>query len=161
MKHKTVFIGIVAVAGAVAIGLFILKKVHIVDSAPAVAVANEYLSDMQQGKVDDAFGLYTGQLRQRLGDKWKKGFMAKMPTAFGPVRSYSVESERVVPVKQQGCYLLRYEVHRTLVNSKEGFLVCPADGPKWEIIGYKFNRTDTGQHLVAGIMPVVVGVHIP
>jgi hypothetical protein len=139
------------------VAIFVKKKVHVVDSAPALALVNEYLSDMQQGKPDDAFGLYAGKFRDQAGEDWK-GFLEKMPEAFGPVSSYSVESGHVVPVESKGCYSLRYDVQRTLVSSSEGFVVCPTNGSKWEIVGHDLTRKDTGQHVAAGIVPIEVEV---
>jgi len=156
MNRKAVVYAVVIAAGAAAIALFVSKKVHIVDEAPAVAVANEYLLDVQQGKPDDAFGLYAAELRDQLGNDWKD-FMEKMPNTFGAVTGYSVESGHVVPVERRGCYLLRYGVQRTLVNSEEVFVVCPTEGTKWVIVGHELTRTDTGQHVQAGIMPIEVG----
>jgi hypothetical protein len=159
-RRKVVFALLGAAVCVAALAVFALKKVHIVNPAPAIAVANEYFSDMQQGNPDAAFGLYSNTVREQLGDNWK-GFMRTMPKAFGAITSYSVEQGHIVPVDGKGCYLLRYDIQRTQVNSTEGFLICPTNGARWEIIGHELTRTDTGQHIAGGTIPREIGVHTP
>lgn len=161
LKSRKIIVALLGAAACVAaLTVFALKRVHIVDPAPAIAVANEYFSDMQQGEPDAAFALYAIDVREQLGDNWKS-FMRTMPKAFGAITSYSVEQGRVVPVERQGCYLLRYGVQRTLVNSTEGLLICPTNGAKWEIAGHELTRMDTGQRIAGGTVPTEIGVHVP
>jgi hypothetical protein len=157
--------GIVVGAGflvlIVGASLFFNNKVHFVDSAPALAAANEYFSYLEKGEPLKAFELYSSEFRARQGEQWKE-FLVNVQVPLGTVVSYTLFQAHVVPVERLGCYELRYRVERAHVNSDEGFVVCPADPqPTWVIVGHSLVRTDTGQHVSAGITPVEVGVQVP
>jgi hypothetical protein len=162
-KRSLLMIGGGVVAIILLVTLFVtfaVKKVHVVDSRPAIAVGEMYFAAMKENGSQKAFELFSREFREKQGDLWKD-FLVRMPESFGSITRYSITQGAVVPVSNLGCYGLRYSVERTKVNSDEKFIVCPANGTSWAIVGHELTRTDTGQTVSAGIINRQIGVHVP
>jgi hypothetical protein len=160
-KVMTIVVGAVLTILVVVATLFFKNKIHFVDSAPALSEANEYFSDLKKGEPLKAFELYSSEFRAQQGETWKD-FLVNIQTPLGTVISYTLVQGHVVPLGGRGCYALRYNVERTLVNSDEALVVCPDDAqPSWVIVGHSLVRTDTRQRVSAGIVPMEVGIHVP
>jgi len=160
-KRPLIAIGILLVAGVAGAALVASNKFHYVDSRPAIALGDQFFSAMKERAPGKAFELYSPEFRKMQGDGWKNGFLVKMSESWGTITGYSITQGHVVPVERRGCYLLRYAVQRTKVSSEETILACPQDSPQWAIVGHELTRTDTGQHVSAGLIPREAGIHVP
>jgi hypothetical protein len=162
MKKKRPWLAIgIVIAGVVAIAaLFAANKVHFVDRAPAVALGDQFFSALKDRAPDKAFALYSAEFRQMQGENWKQAILVKTGT-MGSITGYSIAEQHIVPVNHVACILLRYAVQRTQVETREGIVMCPQEDSSWAIVGHELTRTDTGQHVSAGLTLHEVGIHVP
>jgi hypothetical protein len=131
-------------------------RVTYVDLRPAVTFGNEYFSKLQQGRLDDAFAMYTDGFVQKRGREWRT-LLTDFATQQGAVTAFSVATSSLAPVTLNDstdipCVLIRYKVMRSSFESAEMLTVCPGQhGAEYGIAGHEITRLDTKQHFAAGL----------
>jgi hypothetical protein len=144
-------IGIVAVCG-----VLVATRFHYVDQKPAFAVGEEYLSKLEQNRLDEAFDLYTEKFLQKKGQDWQQT-IAGLDAKAGEVTGFERQGSLLAPVTLQDgsdipCVLIRYRVSRGQVISDEKLTICSHQrGDQWGIAGHEITRSDTGEHFEAGL----------
>lgn len=135
--------------------LFFAKKVHYVNTNPAIAFAGEYFSKLKRGQVGDALAMYTDDFRHKNGESWQK-LLLELNTQFGPATAFTLVDAKVAPnvhaVPEVACVLVRYQVNRSTLATEERLLVCPEKSDaQMAIAGHELIRLDTQQRIAAGM----------
>jgi hypothetical protein len=147
-------IGIVTVSG-----LLVAKKFQYVDQKPAIAIGEEYFSNLEQNELDEAFGLYTTGFLNKDGKVWRQTIV-DFDGKTGDVRGYKLESSSLAPIPLHDgtvvpCVLVTFKVSRTATTSDEILTICSHQrGDDWGIAGHEIMLTDTGEHFEAGLTVV-------
>ncbi|HXM13532.1 MAG TPA: hypothetical protein VN946_26510 [Terriglobales bacterium] len=150
MKRKTLLV--IAVTVAVLIVTFVAKRMHYVDTKPAVALGGEFFSNLKRGQVGNAIGLYSGEFRQQRGEDWTK-ILLEITARYGPVTGYTFLDAKIAPVAKAVCVVVRYQVTRSTLSSEERLTVCPGkSATQMAIAGHQILRLDTQQKVEAGIV---------
>jgi hypothetical protein len=167
MRRRNLLIVAFVVLLVGVLGFKFLSKIRYVDPKPALALGDDYFSDLRQGQVDDAFQKYTNGFLNKVGKEWRN-VIAQLDGEGGTVTDFKLIGYHVVPVTLQDQseiprVLVRYQITRKSVSSDENLIVCPYQrGAAWAIAGHEISRKDTGQHFSAGITvteKVIVGTN--
>ena len=149
------------VGGGIAVLLLVLAlafapKLHYVDQRPAVAFGDAYFSKLEQGRVDDAFAMYTDGFLHKRGEEWHK-VVGDLNLQLGRVTDSKVIASQIAPVTLSDsteipCVLVQYQVTRTRIISDEKLTICPHQrGVQYGIAGHEITRSDNGQQFAAGL----------
>ena len=151
MKRTAIIVFSIIVIAIVIWGL--LGKIKIVDNKPAIALADSYFDELQHSRIEEAYSSYSEEIKSQNGENWKK-LLTGLDKQFGAVTSKSLTGMSVVPVAEVGCWLLSYNVNRTLYVSEDRMIVCPSNDKGLiasNIVGYEMRRADTGQTISVGL----------
>ena len=144
-----------AILVVVLVAIFFAKKVHYVDTNPAIAFAGEYFSKLKRGQVGDAWAMYNDDFRRKNGENWQE-FLLGLNTKFGPATAFTLVDAKIAPnvhvVPEVACVLVHYQVSRSTLATEERLLVCPEkSGTQMAIAGHELIRLDTQQRIAAGM----------
>jgi hypothetical protein len=152
-------VGLLAIAGigiVAAVVLLVISKFHYVDPKPALALGEEYFSNLEQNQLDEAFDLYTEKFLEKKGQDWERT-IADLDVSAGKVTSFKPQRSSVAPVTlrdgtELACEVISYQVVRASTISDEKLTICPHQrGGDWGIAGHEITRSDTGEHFEAGL----------
>jgi hypothetical protein len=146
-RKKVLVFGALAAVLVVTASIFI-GKVNFVDIRSATAFAEEFFSELKQGRPDKAFDRYGPEFRAKNGSVWRQ-FLFDLQSAHGVVSAAILAEATIVPVSQIGCTMVQYNVSRGQFSSKEQLILCP-DKSSVKIVGHKLVRIDTNQQVSAG-----------
>jgi hypothetical protein len=155
MRRKPLIIAGAALFVVVLVALF-FPKTHYVDQGPAVAFGEEYFSKLKQGRIGDAFAMYTDGFLQKRGEEWRK-LLGDFDTQNRGITDFKTLGSQLAPVTLSDsteipCVLIWYQVTRNTLISQEKLTICPHQrGAEYGIAGHEITRSDTGQHFAAGI----------
>ncbi len=156
MRRRNLIIAAFVVLLLGVLGFEFFSKVQYVDPKPAVAVGDDYFSDLRQGRIEDAFQMYTDGFLHKASEEWRK-VITQLDAQGGSVTDFKPIGSHVVPVTLRDqteipCVLVRYQITRKTLSSDEKLIVCPYQrGAAWAIAGHEIIRKDTGQRFSAGI----------
>lgn len=159
-KTRTTVLIVLIVAGAgvflFVLGALVMPKLHYVDQRPAVALGEGYFSKLSEGRIDDAFAMYTDGFLRNRGQQWQR-VVGDLDSQAGLVTDSKVMASQVAPVTLSDsteipCILVQYKVTRGRLISEEKLTIRPHQrGTKYGIAGHEITRSDNGQHFAAGI----------
>jgi hypothetical protein len=155
MKRKRLLIASVIALVLALVAIFFVKKVHYVDTKPAIALGEEYFSKLKSGQVGSASVMYTDEFRRKHGASWEK-LLSELNTKYGAVTAFTLLDAKIVPMAtplgEVACVAVHYHVTRSAFLSEERLVVCP-EQPKMQIAiaGHELIRLDSGQRIAAGI----------
>lgn len=69
-RRNLIIVGFVVLVLGV-FGFEFFSKIHYVDPKPALALGDDYFSDLRQGQTDDAFQMYTDGFLRKVGEEWR------------------------------------------------------------------------------------------
>ena len=156
MRQRNLVIAVFVVLLLGVLGFEFFTRVHYVDPKPALAVGEDYFSDLRQGQTDDAFAIYTDGFLRKVGEEWRN-VIARLDEQGGSVTDFKPTGSHVVPVTLRDqteipCVLIRYQITRKTLSTDERLIVCPHQrGAAWAIAGHEIIRRDSGQRFSAGI----------
>lgn len=156
---KLLIFGTIAIVLVVA-ALFLFGKVHYVDNRPSISIAENYFTELKRGHVELALASYSEKFRET-NDKTWRDLLSGLQQRYGVVTSAKLVGSTIVPVSEVGCTLLRYEVSRGSLSTKEQMILCPDKASAVTIIGHELTRLDSNQRISAGQTVQEVRIHVP
>jgi hypothetical protein len=136
---------------ALLVAIFLAKKIQHVDPKPAVALGEEYFSQLKRGQTSDALAMYSDEFRRQHGEQWRQ-LLTGIDERYGTVSEFTVLDAKTAPVGEVACIVVRYKVTRNLLFSEEKLTVCPEKAnARMSIAGHEIVRLDTGQQTTAGV----------
>ena len=154
MKRKRLLIASAAVLAVALMVILFVKKVHYVDTKPAIALGGEYFSKLMGGQLENAFSMYADEFRRQQGPRWEK-LLSELNTRYGAVTGFTLLDAKIVPKAASQaevmCVAVHYHVARGAFPSEERLIVCPERyETQMAIAGHELIRLDTGQRIAAG-----------
>jgi hypothetical protein len=130
--------------------LFIKKNVTHTDPKPAIEFGQGFYDSLGKNEIKKAFALYSSDFQNSQDDTWEN-FLKQFNTMYGKVRSNELNGVKLLPIKGNPCFALRYNVQRNSLSTLEQIIVCPSGSEEMAIVGHGLTRLDTNQKINAGV----------
>jgi hypothetical protein len=143
-----------------AVAWFAASKVHFVDPAPAIEVADRFFACLKRDDVAGAARLYAAGVPVEPGSNWRR-VLGVLQAKCGPVTDATLQRTSVVPRDDDACHLLEYRTARRGHRPTERLVVCAKPGsPDPAIAGHEMTRLDTGRRISVGLTVREVGIGV-
>jgi hypothetical protein len=125
-----------------------------IDAPEALVFGERYFTNLQKGRINDAFEMYSVDFRRKEGASWRdiidrfdarNGAIKKFKVLDAPIGSVNLPGSIVA-----GCTIVPFKVVRRNVSSEERLTIVCNDSGGCTIVGHEIDRLDNGVHLVAG-----------
>ncbi len=140
----------VALGIVMLLAVFAGCKPHVVDHKPSIAVAERFYAALQLKSQEKVHTFFSPEFLAQYGNAWRN-LLTGLAQKFGPVTEAKLVEAKSVPIDKVGCSLLRYQVRRGTLVTREIIILKPGTGTSPVIVGYEMIRLDTGQKIEAGV----------